>query len=122
MPDRKRVQDLISLVERGEFPRAIELFYDENVVMRDNLQPPTVGQTANVERERGFSNYIATLHESKAKEVVIDGDRVVIHWILDFTGTDGKRSRFDQLAFQLWRGDRIVEERFVYDPATLAAA
>jgi ketosteroid isomerase-like protein len=122
MPDRKRVQDLISLVERGEFPRAIELFYDENVVMRDNLQPPTVGRDANVERERGFSNYIATLHESTAKEVVIDGDRVVIHWILDFTGTDGKRSRFDQLAFQRWRGDRIVEERFVYDPATLAAA
>ena len=120
--DRKRVQDLISFVERGEFPRAIELFYHENVVMQDNLQQPTIGRDANVERERGFSTYIATLHESKAKEVVIDGDRVVIHWILDFTGTDGKRSRFDQLAFQLWRGDRIVEERFVYDPATLAAA
>ena len=37
MPDRKRVQDLIAYVERGEFPSAIELFYDENVVMRDNL-------------------------------------------------------------------------------------
>ena len=57
-----------------------------------------------------------------AKAVPIDGDRVVIHWILDFTGRDGKRSRFDQLALQLWRGDRIAEERFVYDPRTLASA
>jgi hypothetical protein len=28
----------------------------------------------------------------------------------------------DELALQRWRGDRIVEERFYYDPAQLAAA
>ena len=119
MPGRQRVQELIAHVEQGNFPEAIERFYDEHVVMRDNLNAPTVGRAANVERERGFKNYIATLHESRAKAVVIDDDRVVIHWILDFTGTDGKRTRFDQLAFQLWQEDRIVEERFVYDPGTL---
>ncbi len=119
MPTRQRVQDLITQVEQGNFPEAIERFYDDNVVMRDNLNAPTAGRGANVERERGFKNYIATLHESRAEAVVIDGDRAVIHWILDFTGTDGKRTRFDQLAFQLWKGDLVVEERFVYDPATL---
>jgi hypothetical protein len=122
MPDRQRVQDLIAYVERGEFPEAIERFYDEQVVMRDNLMAPTIGRAANVERERAFTKYIATLHESRAREVLIDGDRVVIHWILDFTGTDGKRSRFDQLALQRWKGDRIVEERFVYDSMALTAA
>ena len=121
MPDRERVQELIAYVARGDFPEAIERFYDEHVEMRDNLAPPTVGRSANVDRERGFKSYIATLHESRAKDVVIDGDRVVIHWILDFTGVDGKRSRFDQLAYQRWKGDRIVEERFVYDPGSLAA-
>jgi hypothetical protein len=25
--------------------------------------------------------------------------------------------RFDEVASQLWRGDRIVQERFYYDPA-----
>ena len=122
MPTKQRVQELIAYVERGDFPEAIERFYDENVVMRDNLNAPTVGRLANVERERGFKRYITTLHESRATDVLIDGDLVVIHWILDFTGTDGKRSRFDQLALQRWNGDRIVEERFVYDPATLVAA
>jgi hypothetical protein len=27
----------------------------------------------------------------------------------------------DELAHQLWRGDRVAEERFYYDPAQLAA-
>jgi len=122
MPTPERVRDLVSYVERGRFPEAIEEFYAEDVEMRDNLAPPTVGRAANVERERGFVAYIAELHESRAESVLIDGDRVVIHWILDLTGTDGKRMRFDQLAYQLWVGDRIVRERFVYDPGTLAVA
>ena len=121
MPTEQRVRDLIAYVERGDFPEAIERFYDEHVVMRDNLNPPTVGRAANIERERAFKSYIAALHESRAKDVLIDGDRVVINWILDFTGTDGKRTRFDQLALQRWQGDRIVEERFVYDSASLTA-
>lgn len=119
MPDRKRVQELITYVERGDFPEAIERFYDEHVQMRENLAPPTVGRAANVERERGFKSYVAKLHESRAKDVVIDGDRVVINWILDFTSVDGKRTRMDQLAYQRWRDDRIVEERFVYDPGSV---
>lgn len=122
MPTQQRVLELIAYVQRGDFPEAIERFYDEHVVMRENLSAPTVGRAANVERERQFKSSIATLHESKAKDVLIDGDRVVINWILDFTGTDGKRIRLDQLALQRWQGDRIVEERFVYDSATLTAA
>jgi ketosteroid isomerase-like protein len=122
MPTRQRVQDLIAHVERGRFADGINEFYADDVVMQDNLSQPTVGKTANYAREREFEAYIATLHESRALDVIVDGDRVVIHWLLDFTGTDGKRTRMDQLAYQLWRGDRIVRERFVYDPATLAVA
>ena len=122
MPTKQRVQDLISYVERGRFPEGIAEFYADDVVMQDNLNPPTVGKAANVERERGFVAYIAELHESRALDVIVDGDRAVIHWLLDFTGTDGKRSRLDQLAFQLWDGDRIVRERFVYDSATVTPA
>ena len=122
MPTRQRVRDLIAYVERGRFADGIDAFYADDVVMQDNLAQPTVGKAANLERERGFEAYIATLHESRALDVIVDGDRVVIHWLLDFTGTDGKRSRIDQLAYQLWRGDEIVRERFVYDPGTLAVA
>jgi len=48
---------------------------------------------------------------------LVDGDRVVIHWVFEFMGHDGQTFRQDELAWQRWRGDRIVEERFYYDPA-----
>ena len=47
---------------------------------------------------------------------------LILIWIFDYTGTDGVRYRFDQLAHQTWQGDRIIAERFFYDPAALRAA
>ncbi len=45
-------------------------------------------------------------------------DRVVVNWIFDFTGKDGITRRLNELALQTWRGDRVQDERFVYDTAT----
>ena len=47
----------------------------------------------------------------------VDGDRSVIRWVFEFTGHDGRSFRQDELAYQKWAGDKIVEERFYYDPA-----
>ncbi len=58
----------------------------------------------------------------RALSVVVDGDRVTINWLFEFTTRDGKRFSMDQLAYQTWRGDRIARERFYYDSATILAA
>lgn len=34
-----------------------------------------------------------------------------------FTRHDGRSFRMEELALQRWRGERIAEERFFYDPA-----
>jgi ketosteroid isomerase-like protein len=122
MPSRARVEDLIARVQRGAILDALRDFYADDVVMQDNANPPTVGLAANLERERAFGATIAQVHECRAPSVVIEGQHVVIHWIFEYTGTDGARYRFDQLAHQTWRGDRIVAERFFYNAAALKAA
>jgi len=118
-----RVHDLVAHVQRGEIFEALKAFYADDVVMQENLQPPTVGKHANLERERAFHATVARLDRSEAKLVLVDGDHAVIHWTIDYLGTDGKYYHFDQIALQTWRGEgdeaQIVHERFVYDPATL---
>ena len=49
---------------------------------------------------------------------LVDGDQVVINWIFDATSKDGITRRLNELALQRWDGDRIAEERFVYDSAS----
>jgi ketosteroid isomerase-like protein len=119
---RDRVQQLIACAERWQILDAMNEFYDEGVVMQENLNPPTVGLAANIERERAFVASIATVNEMRAQAVVVDGDRAVINWRQDLVTTDGQRLYFDQLSFQLWKDGKIVSERFVYDPGSLSAA
>ena len=119
MPTRTQVAQLVRLVESNRILDAIDEFYDDNVSMQDNHNPPVVGKDANRERERAFFGGI-TVHGNRALSVAIDGEQVVIHWLFEFTGADGKRHRLDQLSHQDWRDGRIVRERFYYDSARIA--
>ena len=51
---------------------------------------------------------------------ILEGDRVAIHWIFDFIYHSGKVGRFDEVAWQKWRGDRVFRERFFYEPPNKA--
>jgi len=84
MPTRDQVTRLVRDVEANRILDAIDEFYDENVSMQDNLNPPVVGKAANRERERAFFAGI-TVHQNRALSTAIDGDQVVIHWLFEFT-------------------------------------
>ena len=75
-----------------------------------------MGKAANRQREAPFGATIAQVHENRATALLVDGDQAAIHWIFDYTDTDGRRTRLDEIAHQTWRGDKIVRERFFYDP------
>ena len=46
---------------------------------------------------------------------IVEGDRVAINWIFDFIDYAGKTTRFDEIALQEWRGDKVFRERFFYE-------
>jgi len=117
MPSRERVRALIARVEQGRYVEALQQFYADDATMQENGQPPRIGLQKLIEHERGV---IAAFKEIRTLPVdicLVDGDRVVIRWVFEFTRADGTRFRLDELALQRWRGDRIAEERFYYDPS-----
>ena len=117
MPTRARVDEFIAVVESGDHAGAIERYYTEDASMQENAAPPRVGRNGLVEFERGILAKMKDV-KSKAMASVVEGDRVMIHWIFDMTPLSGKTRRFDEVAVQEWRGDKIVRERFFYDPGT----
>jgi ketosteroid isomerase-like protein len=119
MPTSERVREFIALVERGEYVRAIEDFYHPDASMQENGQPPRVGRQTLVEHERSVLAGLAAMRTRRVETLLVDGDRVVVNWVFEMTGRDGKVRTLDELALQLWNGDRIAVERFYYDPAQL---
>jgi hypothetical protein len=116
MPNRERLRDFIAMVERNEFVRAIEEFYHEDASMQENLAPPRVGRDVLVAHEKQVLSE-GTIRTRPVEHYLLDGDDVVINWVFEIAGRDGKARLFDELALQFWDGDRIRRERFYYDPA-----
>ncbi len=119
MPSRDRVQAFIDVVVSGAHDRAIAEFYHPDASMQENLKPPRVGRDALIAHEQAAMARQKHIHTHIPKHVVVEGDHVVVHWVFDFTGQDGKTRRIIELALQTWRGDRIQFEQFFYDTATV---
>jgi ketosteroid isomerase-like protein len=117
MPSRERVADFIASVVGGDHVRAIADYYHEDASMQENLQPPRRGRNALMTHEAKVLERVK-MHTHPDPIFLLDGDHVVINWIFDATSKDGITRRLNELALQRWDGDRIAEERFVYDAAT----
>jgi SnoaL-like domain len=122
MPARSEVERLIAMVESRQYLEAIAEFYAPHATMQENLNPPRVGLEALLENERkALRHFFAEPPAAKAESFLVDGDRVAIHWIFEYTRrSDGRAVRLDEIAYQRWDGNRIVEERYAYDPASAA--
>jgi ketosteroid isomerase-like protein len=116
MPNRATVADFIATIERGEFLEALTKFYAEDMTAQENNQPPRVGRAAQ------FANEEAALKRMrfdyiKAESYLVDGDRVAIQYCFEMTTAAGEPLRMNEIAYQVWRGEQIISERYFYDPA-----
>jgi ketosteroid isomerase-like protein len=117
MPSRQRVAAFVAMVVGGDHVQAIADYYHAEASMRENLQPPRRGRAALMAHEAKVLQRMK-MHTHPDPIFLVDGDHVVINWVFDATAKDGITRRLNELALQRWEGDRIAEERFVYDTAT----
>lgn len=119
MPSRKVVEAFAKRLEDGDFIGAIEHFCAADAATYENGSAPTIGRDELVAKERGV---LAASKEVRAVRVgpsLIEGDHVATRWSFRFTNTEGIVRTLDEIAWQTWRGDELVEERFYYDPKQL---
>ena len=50
----EKINDLNNLVVQGKSLEAFDKYYDDEVVMQENENPPTIGKIANRKREEEF--------------------------------------------------------------------
>ena len=119
MPSRDIVEAFAKRLEDGDFIGAIEQFCTPDAVTYENNTAPTVGRDNLVAKERGA---LAMSREIKAVRIgpsLIEGDHVATRWIFSFTNAEGVTRTLEEIAWQTWQGDKLIEERFFYDSKQL---
>jgi hypothetical protein len=122
MPSLDTLERFIARVETNDHVGAIEDWYAEDATMQENQAAPRVGRAVLVANERAVLARARAVRSTCVRPVLVDGDHVAIRWIFEFDWLDGSRTRMEEVAWQRWRGDRIAEECFFYDPSQLRAA
>ena len=117
MPSAETLNRFVARVESNAHVEAVEEFYAENSSMRENQGEARVGRDAHVANERRFLARLKSLTSKCVRPIFVNGDFVVIRWNFNFELHDGTFVTMDELTYQRWEGDRIVEETFFYDPA-----
>lgn len=111
----QRLQDLFAHIRQGRILEAMNEFYDENVAMQENANPPTVGLPANIEREKQFLNSVKEWNGFEVKSYAVGNDVTFYEAVFDFIATNGQPVHLEQVDVAKWRNGKIVRERFYYD-------
>ena len=119
MPTERTLERFIARVESNAHAAAIAEFYAEHGQMRENQAAPRVGRANLIAHEESVLKRAKSVESVCVRPVFVNGPLVVIRWIFRFQWLDGSVTRMEELAYQRWEGEQIVEEQFFYDPAQL---
>jgi hypothetical protein len=116
MPSRATVEAFVAQVLRGDHVGAIRDWYLEDAAMRENQAPPRVGRETLMRQEAAMLDRSESVITEILDPPLIAGDRVALRWRFTFKLKAGGGFRMEEIAWQTWRGDKIAEEVFFYDP------
>ncbi len=111
------VAQFLELLGTGQTVRAIEQFYDDEIVVFENRALARAGKQQCLEFER---SQLASQPETPkfklhAHAVNLQTHRVFLEYTVRFAGPDGRPLRLDEVTVQRWDGAKITEERFYYE-------
>ena len=122
MPTPQTLESFIARVESNAHVEAIQEFYAPNASMQENMAPPRAGRDTLVAHEAAALARAKSVRSTCVRPVFVNGDHVVIRWIFEFTWKDDSVGRIEELAWQRWEGEKIVQEQFFYDPKQFVRA
>lgn len=110
----EKLTHLNQLILEGKIMDGFEMYYDDAVVMQENLTAPTVGKTANRERELQFLDNIAEFRGASVLGLAAGENISYVTWHFDYTHKEWGVRNYTQVNVQHWKDGRIVKEQFFY--------
>lgn len=116
MPSRETVAAFVADVMSEDHVGAIARWYAEDASMQENQGEPRVGKDVLMAREQQMMDRLESVTTEIIGQPLVEGDEVAIRWRFEFAFKDGSSMTIEEVAWQIWRGDKVWRETFFYDP------
>ncbi len=111
---KHNVEQLNNMILEGKALDAFELYYDDEVVMQENSDEPTIGKDANRIKELDFFGSITAFRGATVESVAIGENVSMVVWHYDYTHKQWGDRKYTQVAVQNWKEGKIIKEQFFY--------
>lgn len=110
----EKLSHLNQLILEGKMMEGFEMYYDDEVVMQENELAPTIGKTANRQRELQFLDNIAEFRSAAVLNSAAGENISYVTWHFDYTHKEWGVRNYTQVNVQHWKDDKIIREQFFY--------
>lgn len=113
----ENVTEFARLLRTGQNLRAMEQFYDDEIVVFENRALARAGlrQCLDYERAQLATQPAPPTFKLTSYAVNPQTSHAFLEYTVRFTAPNGRPLRLDEVAVQKWDGGKIVEERFYYE-------
>ena len=113
---RHDVNQVVVGFVKGEVLETFERFYSEHVMINENGLVELQGKAECRKSLRRFFENIQNLHSFNAVSALVDGNKAVIEWRVDFTPKEGSRTILKRVSVQIWVDKKIIQETLYHQP------
>ena len=110
----EKITGLNDLVLKGKALEAFEAYYDDDVIMQENENAPTIGKEANRKREKEFYSSILEFRSAELLKMTIGENITMTQWHYDYTHKEWGIRNYIQVSVQEWKNNKIIKEQFFY--------
>lgn len=111
----EKIQDLNDLILQGKILEAFEIYYHPEVSMQENENEPTIGKTANRQREEAFVAAVTEIRSARVLKTTVGENCSMVEWQFDYTHKDWGVRHYKQVSVQEWKDGLIIHEKFYYN-------
>jgi ketosteroid isomerase-like protein len=107
-------RELNQAIMKGDFMKAYEKYYADNVVMQENSDSPSTGKDVNRKKQEEFMKSMEQFHSAKMLSEAMNGDITFSEWEFDLTMKGHGRTKMNEVAVRHWKNGQVARERFYY--------
>ncbi len=116
MPALSTIESFIQAVEERPHDQVIQDFYTEDASIQENQKAPRVGKKLLLIYERAALQKADKVESKCIRPFFVEENQVVIRWQFKFYWKNQTVSEMEEVAHQVWEGEKIKVEQFFYDP------
>ncbi len=109
------VKNVLALLEKGEFIKAMDTYLDDNVKLWEGNNPAKEGKTHCIKLEEDLLATVTAFHGYEVKSgPAVAGDTSFYEAVMSFDTNDGTKHRFEQVVRTKWKNGKIIDERYYH--------